>query len=177
MGPPVTTIRCVLIIGSPGAGKSSVLEALAGLLDNDAVPHAAFESEQLAWGYPWLPEEQAYEALAVTCDALKTLGRELFLVAGTTETDAHLDGLTRAVAADETTVVCLTTAPETAARRVSEREPPEWLGRDALVEAARVLAVQIPALRGIDLHVDTDGRHPRDVAIEVRERLPAGTVA
>jgi hypothetical protein len=54
---------------------------------------------------------------------------------------------------------------------VFEREPPEWQGRDALVAAARVLATQIPALHGIDLHVSTDGRHPREVALEIRERL------
>jgi broad-specificity NMP kinase len=166
-------IRAILITGSPGAGKSSVLEALSGLLAEEQMPHAAFESEQLASGYPWLDEEQAYMALAVTCRALSELGRELFLIAGTTETDAHIEGLKAAVGADETIVVCLQAEPETAARRVFEREPPEWTGRDALVAAARRLAAQIPALRGIDLLVNTDGRHPRDVAREIRSKLPA----
>jgi len=64
-----------------------VLEALAGLLENDGFPHAALESEQFAWGYPWLTEEEAYAVLGVACDALKELGRSLFLIAGTTETD------------------------------------------------------------------------------------------
>jgi energy-coupling factor transporter ATP-binding protein EcfA2 len=162
--------RAIVITGAPGAGKSSVLDALAGLLDNDAVPHAALESEQFAWGYPWLSEEEAYSVLGVACAALKELGRSLFLVAGTTETDAHIDGLTAAIAADETTVVCLTAAPETTAGRVLEREPPEWLGRDALVAHSRVLATQIPALRGIDLRVSTDGRNAREVALEIRSK-------
>jgi shikimate kinase len=163
-------IRAVVLTGSPGAGKSSVLEALAGLLDNDGVPHAALESEQLAWGTPWLPEDKAYEVLAVTVEALKVRGRSLFLIAGTTETDEHVEWLVRALAADETTVVCLTADPETAARRVADREPPEWHGRDALVAHARVLAERIPALRGIDLHVSTEGRHPREVAAEIRAK-------
>ena len=107
--------------------------------------------------------------LAVTVAALKARGRELFLIVGTTETDAHLDALTAAIAADETTVVCLTAAPETTSRRVSEREPPEWHGRDALVAHSAVLATQIPALRGIDLHVSTEGRAARDVAAEIRQ--------
>src|SRR3954470_24864466 len=163
-------VRSIVITGWPGAGKSTVLEALAGLLDNDAVPHAALESEQFAWGYPWLSEEEAYSVLAVACAGLKELGRSLFLIAGTTETDAHIDALKAALAADETTVVCLTADPETTAGRVLEREPPEWLGRDELVAQSRVLATQIPALHGIDLWVSTDGREAREVALEIRSK-------
>jgi broad-specificity NMP kinase len=166
-------VRAIVITGAPGAGKSSVLQALAGELDNDAIPHAALESEQFGWGYPWLTEEEAYAVLGVACGALKELGRSLFLIAGTTETDAHIDALTAAIAADETTVVCLTADPETTSRRVLEREPPEWHGRDPLVAHSRVLATQIPALRGIDLRISTDGRDARDVALEIRSKTLA----
>ena len=53
-------VRAIVITGAPGAGKSAVLEAFTSLLDNDRVPFAAFETEQFAWGYPWLDEETAY---------------------------------------------------------------------------------------------------------------------
>jgi predicted ATPase len=168
-------VRAIVITGAPGAGKSTVLEALAGLLDNAKVPHAVLESEQFAWGYPWLDEETAYEVLAVAVEALKARGRDLFLIAGTTETDAHIAAITAAIAADETTVVCLTAAPETTARRVFEREPPEWLGRDELVAHSAVLAAQIPALRGIDLRVSTEGREAPDVAAEIRSKTLQGS--
>jgi broad-specificity NMP kinase len=164
-------IRAIVLTGSPGSGKSSVLQALASLLDSDKVPHAVIESEQLASGYPWLPEEQAYAVLAEVCRVQRGFGRRLFLIAATTETDAHISGLLAAIAADEHTVVCLEATPETAARRVYEREPAEWHGRDALVEAAGRLATQIPSLNGIDLHVSTEGRHPRAVAREIRDQL------
>jgi broad-specificity NMP kinase len=164
-------IRTVVLTGSPGSGKTSVLEALYGLLDYDGVPHGALESEQLAMGTPWLTEEQGYAVLAEVCRIQRSFGRTLFLIVATVETDAHIDGLLAAIAADESTVVCLQAAPDTAARRVYEREPPEWHGRDELVEAARLLATQIPALRGIDLHVTTEGRHPRDVAREIRDAI------
>jgi broad-specificity NMP kinase len=164
-------IRAIVLTGSPGSGKSSVLHALAGLLDNDQVPHAALESEQLAWGYPWLPEEQAYAVLAEVCRVQRGLGRRLFLVAATTETDEHIAGLLAAIAPDHHTVVCLEATPATAARRVHEREPADWHGRDELVEAARRLATRVPSLQGIDLHVSTEGRAPRDVAREIRDKL------
>ena len=154
-------VRAIVITGSPGAGKTSVLEALYGLLDHDGVPHAALESEQLGWGTPWLTEEQTHELLAELCVALRRHGRELFLIAGTTVTSAHVASIVGAIGADRTTVVCLRAAPETAARRVMEREPPEWHGREALAGRARELATQIPALDGIDLHISTEGRHPQ----------------
>jgi hypothetical protein len=109
--------------------------------------------------------------LAEVCRVQRGFGRRLFLVAATTETDAHISGLLAAIAADEHTVVCLEATPETAARRVHEREPAEWHGRDALVETTGRLARQIPSLNGIDLHVSTEGRHPRAVASEIRDRL------
>jgi broad-specificity NMP kinase len=167
-------VRAIVITGSPGAGKSSVLEALGGLLEADGIPHARFESEQLACGHPWLAEEDAYDVLAVTCRALRDKGRELFIVAGTTETDAHVDALKTAIGAAETTVVCLTAAPDTTARRVLDREPAEWLGREPLAAHSRVLATQIPSLDGIDVHITTEGRHPRDVAREVRSKALQG---
>jgi broad-specificity NMP kinase len=163
--------RAIVLTGSPGAGKTSVLEALTGLLSNDGVSYGALESEQLAYGHPWLAEEQAYEILAEVCRMQRGFGRALFLIVGTTETDEHIDGIVSAIGADETVVVCLRADPETAARRVYEREPPEWHGRDGLVEAARRLATEIPALTGVDLVIDTDGRHPRDVAREIRRRI------
>jgi broad-specificity NMP kinase len=163
-------VEAIVITGAPGAGKSTVLQAFTGLLDNDQVPFAAFETEQFAWGYPWLEEEAAYAVVAVAVEALKVRGRSLFVVSATTETDAHIEALRAALAAERTTVVCLTAAPETTSRRVLEREPPEWLGRDELVAHSAVLATQIPALRGIDLHVSTDGREPRTVAEEIRSK-------
>jgi len=57
---------------------------------------------------------------------------------------------------------------------VFEREPPAWHGRDALVEHSRVLAVQIPALRGIDLHVGNEDRRPLDAAREIRSKALEG---
>jgi broad-specificity NMP kinase len=87
-------VRAIVIIGAPGAGKTSVLQALAGELENDAVPHAALESEQFAAGYPWLSEEDAYQVLGIACAALKRRGRSLFLAADEIDLRISTDGRT-----------------------------------------------------------------------------------
>ena len=99
--------RAVVLTGGPGTGKSSVLQALTTLLDNDGVAHGAIECEQLAWGTPWLPDELAFEQLAAICELQRGYGRELFLVAATTETDEDLRGLIAAIGAERTFVACL----------------------------------------------------------------------
>jgi energy-coupling factor transporter ATP-binding protein EcfA2 len=57
----------LVLTGAPGAGKSAVLESLSGLLGDEGVGHAAFESEQLAWGEPWLSLEATMPQLAALC--------------------------------------------------------------------------------------------------------------
>ena len=62
----------IVITGAPGAGKSSVAQAFTTLLDNAGIEHGAIESEQLAWGTPWLPDAQVHEQLArVLADAAR----------------------------------------------------------------------------------------------------------
>ena len=46
------------ITGPPGAGKTSVLTALADALSDDNVPHAAVEAEALRWAHPAITGEQ-----------------------------------------------------------------------------------------------------------------------
>ena len=76
----------IVITGAPGAGKSSVAEAFTTLLDNAGIEHGAIESEQLAWGTPWLEGAQALEQLAAVLALQRGYGRRLFVVVATTET-------------------------------------------------------------------------------------------
>ena len=130
----------IVITGAPGSGKSSVAQAFTTLLDNAGVEHGAIESEQLAWGTPWLPDEQAREQLAAVVALQRGYGRRRFVVVATTETQADLDGLVTAIGAERTLVACLSAPGEVCAARVLEREPARWAGRDALAAHARTLA-------------------------------------
>ena len=160
-----------MITGAPGAGKSSVAEALTTLLDNAGVEHGAIESEQLAWGSPWLEEAQVYEQLAVLLRMQRGYGRRLFVVVATTETQEDLDGLLRAIGAAQSFVVALSVPGAVAAARVLAREPERWPGREALAEHAAELAPVIPALPGVDLVLSTDGRDEEAVATELFDAL------
>src|SRR3954471_11685922 len=145
------TTAAVLITGAPGAGKTSVLDALTTLLENAGIHFGALETEQLTRGHPWLSDARGHAQLREVCRLQRSYGRELFLLAATTETDADLRSLLDAVAAERRLVVCLRASPATVRRRVLGREPEAWGGRDRLAAHAAALAGAIPALEGIDL--------------------------
>jgi hypothetical protein len=83
----------IVITGAPGSGKSAVAQAFTTLLDNAGVEHGAIESEQLAWGTPWLTDARVHEQLAAVCRLQRGYGRRLFVVVATTETQEDLEAL------------------------------------------------------------------------------------
>jgi hypothetical protein len=160
-------VTAIVITGAPGAGKSVVTEALSYLLAEAGIEHAAFESEQLAWGHPWLSFLETLPLLRDVLNAQRRAGRTLFLVTATAESDADLDALIGTIEADNALVVALRAVPETVTGRVRLREPADWEGRDALADHAAVLARTLPGLRRIDLILDTDTSMPRDIAVQI----------
>ena len=157
----------IVITGAPGAGKSSVAEAFTTLLDNAGIEHGAIESEQLAWGTPWLDEALAWEQLAAVLALQRGYGRRRFVVVATTETQEDLSSLVAAIGAERTLVVALQAPGDVCAARVLEREPEVWAARESLAEHARELAAVIPRLPGVDLVLGTDGRGAEAVAGEL----------
>lgn len=161
----------LIITGAPGSGKSSVLDALSTLLEIDRVRFAAVESEQLARGYPWLLASEWVPQLAAVVALQKEVGRDTFLVVATAEDEGQLLAVVSAVDARPVLVVCLAAPPAIAAERVAAREPDSWPGKGALVDHARVLAQQIPAIPGVDVVISTVNRAATDVAAEIRQAL------
>jgi thymidylate kinase len=159
----------VLITGAPGAGKSTVLEALS----ERGVPHGCFEREQLEWGEPWLSPGAVMPLLEAVCRLQREAGRTRLVVTATTETEDELRDTLRAIGAARSVVVALAVEPETAAERVAAREPDWWDGKADLVAHARELAASIPALPGVDLVIVNEGRDARATAVAIVDQLAA----
>ena len=160
--------RALILIGAPGAGKSSVLEKLATLLEIDGTPHGRIESEAVGLGFPLLPAETWLVMLDEVLILQRRAGRELMLIAATPESEDELLRI-RAAAGAQAVVICLTAPAVVVAARVEKREPDSWPGKQWLVEHSRVLAETIPRFTGIDATVSTDRRSASDVAAQVHQ--------
>ncbi len=167
------TTTAVVLTGPPGAGKSSVLDALTTLLEIDGTAFGALEAEQLGWGSPWLSGEPWLAQLRAVLQLQRQAGRRLFLIAVTAECSEELAAVIDAIAVDQVAAVLLSAPADVVSARIAAREPDAWPGRAALIEHARQLADSMPALAGVDIRVDTDGRRPTDVALAVRDALRA----
>lgn len=151
-----------------------MLGALGTLLEVEGIEYSAMESEQLAWGWPWLETSQWLPQLAAIVALQREVGRRLFLIAATTDTAAELRRIVEVVAADRTVVVLLMADPDVVAARVEAREPDCWPGKAGLITHARKLAVSMPDdLDMVDACIRTDGKDARDVATHVRDILVA----
>jgi len=165
-------VLAVLLTGPPGAGKTSVLIALVDALSDDDVPHAAIEVEMLVWTHPSLSDEQWTRHVAAMCELYRETGHGLLLVAETLESDEDVAQLRHAVSADEHFLVRLEAQPATLVERIIRREPEGWSGLSGLIEHTQQLAVSMPALRGVDLVLSTEGQRPEAVAERIRAALP-----
>ena len=162
----------LVLTGPPGAGKSSVLEALSDALVDDDIAHASVETEALTSTHPPLDDAQWLGHVQAACRLHRSQGQRLLLVAATVETDADLRGVLSAVGADKHVVVRLEAAPATLARRIVEREPEGWSGLDELVAASARLGPVIAGLDGIELALSTEDARARDVAAQIRDAFP-----
>jgi DNA polymerase III delta prime subunit len=165
-------VFALLMVGPPGAGKTSVLEALSDALVIEDVRHALIETEALTSAHPALNGEQWVQPIAAVCALYRRFGYRLLLVAVTVETAADLRGVVEAVGADEHVVVRLEAEPATLRRRVIEREPSGWSGLDDLVGATTRMAPLIAGLDGVALTLSTEGQRPEAVAERIRAAFP-----
>jgi GTPase SAR1 family protein len=141
--------RALLLIGAPGSGKSSTLEALSSELERHEVPHSTLESEQLSMGWPLLPAAAWIPSLASVLQAQLAAGRDLFLIAATPESASDLAQIRSAIPTSAVATVCLSAPPDLVAARIATREPDTWPGKSGLISHARTLATTIPTFPGI----------------------------
>lgn len=156
--------HALLLVGAPGAGKSSILEALGSALERAEIPYGSIESEQLSMGWPLLPATTWIPALATVLSAQLAAGRTLLLIAATPESPTDLAQLQAAIPTERLTTICLSAPPDLVASRIATREPDTWPGKPHLIAHARDLAATIPTFPGITRTLSTDGTDAPSIA-------------
>jgi len=166
-------VQVVVITGAPGAGKTSVLTALMGLLETDGVRFAAVEVEALALVHPWPNHDAAFEHLAYVAESFRRRGYPSLLLTATIENREYLRRLLDALPSDDVRLVRLDAPPALLRQRITRREPPEWVGLPRLLEAAGTLATATAELPSVDVVLSTEEADPRTVAAAIRDAVQA----
>jgi hypothetical protein len=115
----------LIISGTMGAGKTSVLGEASDILALQGIPHAAIDLDALGLGY--LPsaagsDRVMYANLQSVCENYSSLGVKRLLLARAIEDHAELE-LCRRVVSPSNTIVCrLTASIEAMEHRVKQRE-------------------------------------------------------
>ncbi|EME18205.1 ATP-binding protein [Rhodococcus triatomae] len=161
----------LLLTGPPGAGKSSVLTELHDGLGDAGIANALIELDELERCYPPLDGRRLLRHVAMLADSYREAGHTLLLVTATIEDDAYGRALSEAIGADHRLTVRLDAEPDTVRRRVLDREPETWSGREQLATDAHRLAITMRDLACVDLVLSTEGTDPSYVAARLEVAL------
>jgi hypothetical protein len=163
-------LRVIVITGTMGSGKTTVLAEASDILTARGLMHAAIDLDAL--GIAYVPDnpliDLAYRNLSSLWKTYGALGVTRLLVAGAIENLAELNRI-RAAVPDSAIVTCRLTAKlETMQRRVSVREP--GMLHDKLVARVSELETVLDGARLEDFSLSNDARSVTDVATDLLTR-------
>lgn len=164
---PMDGPRILVISGSMGAGKTTVLGEASDLLSAREVVHAAFDLD--AMGLLLLPESRSrelhYSNLAMLYDNCREAGIERFLIAAAIESREALNDLARAMGNPIVTVCRLMASLDTMANRLRIREV--GIRRREYAARSRVLSTILDAAGVEDFQIANDRQSVTAVAEEM----------
>jgi hypothetical protein len=160
----------LVISGSMGAGKTTVLGEASDLLTQSGIVHAALDLDVLGVGL--LPGAQAdmlmMRNLESVCGNYASAGVTRLLLSEAVDSSAKRERLRDATSAASLTICRLRATPSTMQDRVRLREPgmlqEQFVGRVIELETA------LDTARVEDFSVDNDRRSVTDVARELLQR-------
>jgi hypothetical protein len=154
----------LVISGSMGSGKTSVLGEASDLLTANDIVHAAIDLDAIGAAYlPAAPSGHLrYRNLAAICRNYAAEGVTRFLLAGAIEDAQELDRICLAAEAATPIVVRLTAALETMQQRVRARETGMLQSR--YVERVAVLEAILDGAHLESMTITNEGRSIADVA-------------
>jgi cytidylate kinase len=161
----------LIITGSMGSGKTTVMAEASDILALRRIPHAAIDLDTL--GLAHLASGAAndtvmYRNLQAVAHNYAVLGVDRFLVARAIESQFALQSCIAAVAAREV-IVCRLAAPvETMQQRVQSREL--GMSRNKYIERVAILNTALDRAGLENFVIINEGRPLHDIANEVLER-------
>jgi adenylylsulfate kinase-like enzyme len=161
-------MELLILTGTMGAGKTTVLAEVSDILKLRQIPHAAIDVDAL--GLAHLPpatssDQVMYNNLRSVCKNYAALGVQRFLLARAMEDRAELE-LCREVTSATKTIVCrLTATIETMQERVKRRE--QGLLQRKYVARVPELNLILHRAQLEDFIVANENRALTDVALEV----------
>jgi predicted kinase len=161
--------RLLVLTGSMGAGKSTILAEISDLLAARDIVHAAIDADTLSVAHPPRGTMRIMDTnLAAVIANYAAAGIDRFIVAEALETRASLNGLIQIAGASDA-ITCRLRAPVRLMRdRVRTRE--QGILTDAYVARVEVLERLLDHASVEDFSVSTDGRTVTDVAFQVLQR-------
>ncbi len=161
-------VPLLIISGSLGAGKTTVLNEASDLLAQAGIPHAAIDLDTLAVMHPRHDphgERLAFANLAAVWPNYAAAGAERLIIARVVEDRAELDRYREAVPGAQP-VVCRLTAPVAVMHERLRVREPGMFQEQALVRAAELDGI-LARSRVEDFSVDNGpGRPVTEVARE-----------
>jgi predicted kinase len=164
-------VRLLVVSGSMGSGKTTVMAEASDILSARGIVHAAIDLDALGIARlpDGAPDDLQYRNLASVAANYAAAGVERLLIAVAVEDRAMLDRVRAAVPAAGVVVCRLEASLETMQRRVRAREP--GMHQDALVARAAELEAMLDRTRVEDFSLhNEDGGSVTELATEMLGR-------
>lgn len=165
-------VPVLILSGSLGAGKTTVLSEASDLLAEAGVAHAAIDLDGLSIMHPpqgGYGEELMFRNLAAIWPIYSAAGAERLLIARVVEDRSELQRYREAVPGADLVVCQLTASIETMRERLRIREP-GMFQREAIARSEEAATI-LDKAHAEDFRVDNDaGRSITEVAREVLSR-------
>lgn len=150
----------ILLTGTVGVGKTTVLTELGELLERGEEPYALVDLDWLAWIRPAVATGAT--VTGVLCDNLRHVaatfraaGVERIAFARATSDPGEIEGIREALGADRLAVIRLTAAPATIEARLRARDRGDQLTEHLLEATAFAAAAEASGIGDLVLATDT----------------------